>query len=152
MVIHESYVTRKPLEFTLIILVIVFIILIPIYFLTKQKAESAPESVLIAETYDEVHYRFTPESELSESDKKHLFSIDYEGNFVQWSGTLLACDSLNGLYRVSVDHISDGYGDVLFTTTQDCSNIGVGSSVTYRIKLIDWKVTTFIGSEGEISE
>jgi hypothetical protein len=150
MVIHESYVTRKPLEFTLIILVIVFIILIPIYFLTKQNAEAAPDSVLITETYDEVHYRFTSESELSESDKKHLFTIDYEENFVQWSGTLLACDSLNGLYRVSVDHIGDGYGDVLFTTSQDCSNIGVGSFVTYRIKLIDWKVTTFIGSEGEI--
>jgi hypothetical protein len=108
------------------------------------------EVKLIAETYNEASYLFSLESDLSESDKKHLFTINYEGNFVQWTGDLLSCDNLNGIFRVSVDHIGDGFGDVLFTTFEDCTEIPLGSSITYKTKLIDWKTKSFIGKEGEI--
>ena len=152
MVIHESFVTRKPFKFTLIVLVIVLIILVPIYLYATQKEEIKVEEELIAETFEEVKYLFGPESDLSESDKRHLFELKYEGNFVEWEGALLACDAMTGFFRVSVDQTGDKFGDVLFTTQQNCTNIAAGSAISYRMKLIEWKVTTFTGSEGEILE
>ena len=151
MVIHESYITRKPLEFMLIVLSIILIILLPIYFYTEKTKESrVEEKILVPQTYNEVKYLFSPESDLSESDKRHLFSLTYEGNYVQWVGPLLVCNDLDGVYRVSIDQSGDGFGDVLFTTYEDCTGIPEGVDVTYKIKLIDWKVNSFIGSEGEI--
>lgn len=151
MVVHESFVTRKPLEFTIIVLFIIFILLIPVFFLTKDDADQEEEETeFITQTYPEVNFIFSPESDLSESDKRYLFRLDYENRFVQWTGTLLACNDINGMFRVSVDHSGNGFGDVLFTTFKDCTNITKGSDITYRMKLIDWKVTTFIGKEGEI--
>jgi hypothetical protein len=151
MVVHESFVTRKPLEFTIIVLFIVFLLLLPVYFYTKKQKEGAPAgAALITETYSEVNYIFGAESDMSENDKKNLFRRNYEGNIVQWSGTLLACDSMGLLFRVSIDETGDGMGDVLFTTAQDCTNIHLGSPVTYKTLLIEWKIRTFTGKEGEI--
>ncbi|MBW2972208.1 hypothetical protein KY359_04195 [Candidatus Woesearchaeota archaeon] len=151
MVIHESFVTRKPLEFTLIVLVIVLVLLLPVYFLTKNgSANAAEQAVFIPQTYGEVEYFFSAESDLSESDKRHLFQLQYEGNFVQWTGLLLACEPMSGLFKVSIDHSGDGFGDVMFMTDKDCSGVPLGSTATYRTRLIDWKITTFIGKDGEV--
>jgi hypothetical protein len=153
MVVHESFVTRKPLEFTIIVLFIVFLLLLPVYFYTKQhKASEARQVVpVVTDTYGEVNYLFGPDSDLSDSDKKNLFKMNYENRFVQWIGTLLACDPLgNGMFRASVDHTGGGMGDVLFTTFKDCTGIPIGSTVTYKTMLIEWKIRSFIGKEGEI--
>ncbi|MBU2561101.1 MAG: hypothetical protein KKD17_02305 [Nanoarchaeota archaeon] len=150
MVIHESFVTRKPLEFTLIVLVIVLVVLLPFYFITKKNAAPAEEGQLIPETYSEVNYLLGPESDLSESDKKHLFALSYEGNFVQWSGSMLSCDSLGSMFRVSIDETGNNFGDVIFTTMSDCTDIPAGTTITFKTRLIDWKITTFVGKDGEI--
>jgi hypothetical protein len=105
---------------------------------------------LVSETYSEVGYFFSPESDLSESDKRQLFRMKYENNFVQWQGTLLACETMNGLFTVSVDQRGEGTSDVLFTTQDDCTKIPVGSQVLYKTRLIDWKIRSFIGKDGEI--
>jgi hypothetical protein len=149
MVIQESFVTRKPLEFTLIVLLIVLLILLPVYFITKEQ-KTAPQEVLVAETYDEVNYWFNIESELSDSDKRHLFQLNYENNFIQWTGDIVACDRLAPLYRVSVDHSGDGRADVIFTTDNDCKGIPLGKRIVYQTRLIDLKVFIFIGKDGEI--
>jgi hypothetical protein len=151
MVVQESYITRKPLEFTLILLVIVLILLLPVYFYTKHtRASSVEEGELIAQTYKEVWYMFSSESDITDNDKRHLFRLNYEGNLVQWTGTLLSCDNLDGVYRISVDHSGDGTSDVLFTTYEDCIDMPVGSVITYKIELIDWKTTIFVGKDGEV--
>jgi hypothetical protein len=153
MVVHESFVTRKPLEFMLIVLVIVLILLLPLYFYTKNRAEAAaPEGIIVAESYGEVAYIFGPDSDLSESDKKHLFRFNYENNIVQWSGTLVSCEEQGGLFRLSVDHDGDGFGNVLFRTFNNCTGIPPGSAVTYKMTLIDLKVRTFIGKDGEVTK
>jgi hypothetical protein len=151
MVIQEHYVTRKPLEFTIIVLFILFLLLLPVYFYSKHsRAQSKAGIILLEDTYGEVAYIFSPESDISEADKRHLFTLNYEGKFVQWSGTLMACDTLDGAYRVSVDENQDNYAEVLFLTYKDCTQIPSGSDITFKTKLIDWKTKTFTGSEGEI--
>jgi hypothetical protein len=150
MVIHESYITRKPLEFVLIVLLIVLLLLLPIYFYTKDDTAESTRDTLVAETYAEVRYVFGPESELSEKDKKILFKTSYENNVVQWKGILLACVDLGNAFRVSIDQTGDGYGDVLFISYKNCTNVTKGSEVNYRTKLIDLKVNTFTGKEGEV--
>lgn len=150
MVVHESYVTRKPLEFTLIVLLIIFIILIPAYFLTKKSPEEIPKDYLLTETYEEVAYLFSPDSDLTDSDKKTMFKVNYDDHFVQWTGMLLNCDVMTPLFRVSVDHTGNGFSDVLFTTYSDCTSIEPGTLITYKVRLIDLKMGTFTGKDGEI--
>lgn len=151
MVVHEHYVTRKPLEFTLIFLFIIFLLLIPVYFYTKHLKESRTQTkVLIAESYSEVHYLFSQESDLSADDKKHLFSYKYVGNYVQWQGALMNCENVGGLYRVRVAEEGSTFADVIFTVSKDCTNIPQGIIITYKMKLVDWQVKSFIGSDGEI--
>jgi len=150
MVVHESFVTRKPLEFTLVVMVILLILLIPVYIYTKNNPDAEPDAELIAETYDEVKYLFSRESDLTESDKRTLFKIKYEDNLVQWTGPIIACDRLNSMYRVSVDGSGDGFGDILFTTFDDCTQIQEGKDITFKMRLIDRKTTTFIGKDGVI--
>ncbi|MBN1545019.1 hypothetical protein JW898_06180 [Candidatus Woesearchaeota archaeon] len=151
MVVHESFVTRKPLEFTLIVLVIVLVVLLPFYFITKNNnAAQVEQGQLIPETYSEVNYLFGPDSDLSESDKKHLFQLNYMGNFVQWSGSMLSCDGMGSMFRVSIDETGDGFGDVIFTTINDCTGVPAGATMTFKTRLVDWKITTFIGKDGEI--
>lgn len=152
MVIHESFVTRKPMEFTLIVLFVILLLLIPVYLYTRNssgKSDEQPE--IITESYPEVAFLFSTESDLSDSDKKHLFKLKYEGSVVQWDGNMLSCDPLDGMYRVRVDETGDEVGDVLFTTEQDCTSIPPGAYISFRTKLIDWKVTRFIGSKGEVT-
>ncbi|MBW2964956.1 hypothetical protein KY363_05865 [Candidatus Woesearchaeota archaeon] len=150
MVVHESFVTRKPFEFTIIVLLIIFILLVPVYFLTKRTPEPARSDEVLTETYEEVDYLFGPQSDLTDSEKKTLFRINYEGHTVQWTGTLLSCSEMTPLYRVSVDHHGNGFGDVLFTTDQNCTSISPGTTVTYSITLIDLKIRTFTGKNGVI--
>ncbi len=150
MVIPESFVTRKPLEFTLIVLFVVLIFLMPVYYFTKHSVEDAPTEFFIAETYDEVSYQFSPESDLTMSEKKMLFKTSYEGHFVQWSGTLLSCTEMTPWFRVSVDQSGDGFGDVLFTTPNNCTTIPAGQVITYKVRLIDLKIRTFTGKDGEV--
>ncbi|MFC1741717.1 hypothetical protein ACFL3V_04240 [Nanoarchaeota archaeon] len=151
MVIHESYITRKPLEFTLIVLTIVLVLLLPVYLFTKHnlKGDLLQEDI-IAESFEEANFMFGPESELSEKDKKHLFVMKYEGNFVQWSGKLSTCDSLGAMFRVGVDHTGNGFSDVLFTTFDDCRVGAEGGMVTYKMRVVDWKVNRFIGKDGRL--
>jgi hypothetical protein len=151
MEVHEHYVTRKPLEFTLIFLSIIFLLLIPVYFYTKYIHDSNIKAyTLISESYSEVEYYFSQESDLSADDKKHLFSYKYEGNYVQWQGTLMNCENVGGLYRVRISVESSTFADVIFTVSKDCTNIPQGSIITYKMKLIDWQTPAFIGSDGEI--
>ncbi|MFH1064667.1 MAG: hypothetical protein V1729_06295 [Candidatus Woesearchaeota archaeon] len=151
MVVHESFITRRPLEFTLIVLFVLFIILLPVYFVTKQSAKDAkPKGILMTETYGETIYLFGQDSELSDNDKKIMFRLNYEGNMVQWTGSLLSCEDLEGLFKVSVDHRGNGFGDVLFTTLDDCTDILPGTTITYKTRLIDRLPNTFIGKEGKI--
>jgi len=151
MEVHESYVTRKPLEFTLICLFIILIILIPVYFYTKYLKESRTQTqVLIPESYSEVEYLFSQDSELSADDKKHLFAYKYVGNYVQWQGTLMNCENIGGPYRVRVADEGASFADVVFTVSKDCTIIPQGSPITYKMKLVDWQVRSFIGSDGEI--
>ena len=151
MVIHESFVTRKPVEFTLIVLLIIFILLLPVYFYTRNISKNVIEdSAFIPESYGEVAFFFSQDSDLSDSDKKNMFKFKYEGNIVQWDGTFLSCELMTPIYKVSVDENGDGFGDVLFTTDDDCMDIPKGSQLLFKIKLIDRKTRTFIGSEGEI--
>lgn len=150
MVLNESFVTRKPLEFTLMVLFVIFLLLLPVYFYTKHTKQTAKPETLIAESYNEVDYKFNPESELSENDKRQLFKIEYEGNFVEWRGALMNCEQLTGAFKVGIDHRGTGFADVLFTTQQDCSKIPVGEAINYKIRLVDRKSRTFIGTDGEI--
>lgn len=151
MVVPESFVTRKPLEFTLLVLFMIFLLLLPVYYYTKnrQKTSVVPPE-LITESYQEAAFQFSPESDLSDIDKRHLFNLKYENNIVQWDGDMLACDSMTDLFRVRVDENGDDVGDVLFTTEHDCMDIPPGSHIYFRMKMVDWKVIRFIGSEGEI--
>ena len=152
MVVHESFVTRKPMEFTIIVLFAVFILLLPVYILTKPRSDVGDQNEdILAESYEEIQFRFSTESDLTESDKRQLFRLQYEGERVQWSGVLLACDDIGGWYRVSVDQTGNGFGDVLFTTFNNCSDVPLGSRVYYSTVLIDRKTKSFIGKEGEIS-
>jgi hypothetical protein len=152
MVVHESFVTRKPLEFTIIVMVIVLILLLPVYVYTKNPGqETSKDETAITQSYGEVNYIFGPESDMSEADKKNLFKLSYENRFVQWEGVLLACDDMGGLFRVSIDHSGDGAGDVLFTTDTDCRSRTLGLPVSYRTRLIEWKIRTFIGKDGAIA-
>ena len=152
MVVHESFVTRKPLEFTIIVLFIVFLLLLPVYFYTKQyRARPQETAAMVTETYGEVNYLFGSDSDFSDSDKKNLFKRNYENRLVQWTGTLLDCSYIdNGMFKVSIDHTDSGMGDVLFTTFKNCTSILPGSSVTYKTVLIEWKIRSFIGKDGEI--
>jgi hypothetical protein len=151
MVIRESFVTRKPLEFTLLVLFLIFLILLPVYFYTKNRAENAvvqPE--MLSESYQEVASLFSPESDLSDSDKRHLFNFKYENSVVQWDGDILGCDAMTDMYRVRVDETGDDVGEVLFTTVDDCMTIPSGSHISFKMKIVDWTVTRFIGADGEI--
>ena len=150
MVVQESFVTRKPVEFTLIVLFIVLVLLAPLYIYMKWSPSDDDKEVFITESFNEVMYMFSPESDLSPADKRIMFRLEYEGNIVQWSGTLLSCDRANGLSRLSVDHLGTGFADVIFTTRQDCPASAVGAPLTYRMTLVDWKTTTFIGKDGEV--
>ncbi len=151
MVVDDSFVTRKPIEFTLIVLVIIFILLLPVYFFTKNNnVQSGSEASLITESYDEVKFLFGSESDLSEKDKRDLFKISYENQMIQWTGTLLVCEPLDTIFRVSVDQDGDGNGDVIFTSFTDCTGVVTGSPITYRVKLIDWHTDKFVGKEGEV--
>jgi|GEM_PF-2600526 len=151
MVVQESFVTRKPLEFTLIVLFILFLLLLPVYFYTKQQASNKKQEVLIAETFSEVNFLFSPDSDLSENDKRTLFRIKYEGRFVQWTGRLISCDTLdNGVYKATIDHTDDDVGDVLFTIDKDCNLLDIGSEITYKTRLIDLKSKLYIGKDGEL--
>jgi len=151
MVIHESFVTRKPLEFTFIVLSIIFVLLLPVYLYTRERAEDKTVTdVIIPETYSETNYFFSPDSDLSESDKRQLFKIKYEKKFVQWTGSLRACEPRSGLFTVSIDQRGEDNSDVLFTTQDDCTKIPIGSQVAYKTMLIDWKIRTFIGKDGAI--
>lgn len=151
MVVHDSFITRKPLEFTLIVLFVLFLLLLPVYFVTKRSAGSTePKGVLLTETYGEAIYLFDTESDLSENDKKILFRLNYEGNWVQWRGSLLTCDDMGGLFRVSIDHRGTGFNDVIFTTPVDCTAIPIGTTITYKTRLIDRLPKTFVGKEGEL--
>jgi hypothetical protein len=79
-----------------------------------------------------------------------MFRIKYENNFVQWTGSLRACKPLAGLSTLSIDERGEESSDVLFTTRDDCTMIPVGSQVTYKTRLVDWKIMSFIGKDGEI--
>lgn len=151
MVIHESFVTRKPLEFTLIVLFVIFLLLLPVYFYTRNYSRDAVEEAeFIPESYEEVAFLFSQDSDLSDSDKKNIFKFKYEDNMVQWGGILLSCELMTPLYRVSVDETGDGFGDVLFTTDYDCTHIPIGSRLEFNMTLIDRKTRMFIGLDGEI--
>jgi len=151
MVIYDSFVIRKPLEYTLIVMVIVLIILLPIYLYSKQQGDQKGKKVIfITESFGEFNYQFGPESELSNNDKKLMFKLYYEGNIVQWNGKLLSCTQVNDLYHVSVDHTENGRGDVIFMSRDDCKKNQIGEFLTYKMKLIDRKVQSFIGKDGEI--
>ncbi|NQU79269.1 hypothetical protein HQ545_05895 [Candidatus Woesearchaeota archaeon] len=151
MVIHDSYVTRKPLQFTLIVLTIVLVILLPIYIYSFYAREE-PNPDMITQSYNEVNFYFSPESELSLSDKRHMFSIFYEGGIVQWRGNMISCIVLDNMYRVGVDHQGNGQEDVVFTTFDDCNEIPEGYKIIYHAELIDRINDKFIGRNGEISK
>ena len=152
MVIYDSYVTRKPLEFTLIALTILLILLLPVYIYTSRslKRSPPPDDEILTVSFNEANFFFSSESDLSEQDKKHLFVMGYEGRKVQWKGVLQTCDSLGTLFRMGIDHTGNGFNDVLLTTDDDCMTIPEGDTVTYRMRILDWKVNKFIGTEGEI--
>ncbi len=151
MVVHESFVTRKPLEFTLIVLFVILLLLLPVYFLTKQRAatrQTGPS--FIPETFAETNYQFDRDSDLSESDKRTLFKITYKDNAVQWTGILLSCQPADGMFRLSIDHVGTDLADAIFITVDDCTKIEIGSGITYKMTLVDWNVGTFIGNDGKI--
>ncbi|MBW2967981.1 hypothetical protein KY362_05840 [Candidatus Woesearchaeota archaeon] len=150
MVIHESYITRKPLEFTLLVLFIILVILLPVYVYMEFFYTAKEKGSVLTETFNEVAYRFSPESDLSPADKRVMFRLEYEGNTVQWKGQLLSCTKMNDMYRVNVDHLGTGFADVVFTTLDDCSMIEPGQTIEYRMELVDWQTTTFIGKDGEL--
>lgn len=149
--LEESYVTRKPMSFTLIVLVIILLVLTPVYFyMTYMLSDKEPTGELVTETYNEVNYWFSTESDLTEKDKKTLFRINYEGNDVQWQGLLIECTPIDGVFRVGVTHKSSEFPDVLFMTEDDCTTLVLGRSITYRITLVEWKVNSYIGKDGRI--
>lgn len=149
--LEESYVTRKPMSFTLIVLVIILIILTPVYFYMKYLgSREKVTGQFLAESYSEVDYWFNTESDLTENDKKTLFRINYEGNTVQWRGTLVECTPVDGIFKVGASHKSAEFPDALFMTEDDCTGYSLGSTMTYRMRLIEWKVNSFIGDQGSI--
>jgi hypothetical protein len=152
MVFHDSFVTRKPLEFTIIVLFAVFILLLPVYFYTGYRTKiTATKERMIYETYAEVKYTFGPDSDIPDSEKRKLFKISYEGNTVQWTGTLMSCETMGSMYRVRVDtDQNDEFSEVIFTTFNNCTGIPAESTINYRMNLVDWKTNIFIGNKGEI--
>lgn len=151
MVVHESFVTRKPLEFLLIVLVIIFLILGVFYLYTKNRVQDdSDEPRLLMETFNEVIYLFSPESDLSAEDKRLMFKLNYDGNIVQWYGRLLVCEQLEGRSRMTIDQDDDGQHEVVFTSYDPCSSVTPEEFVTYKMTLVDLKTTTFVGKDGVI--
>jgi len=151
MVIHESFMTRKPLEFTLIALFMILLLLLPVYFYTKKVTfDREPDGKMITETYNEVWFFFSPDSYLSANDKKIMFRINYDENWVQWRGNLLTCEDRGNSFRVSIDHRGIGLSDVVFTTVDSCEDIPIGASINYKVMLVNRLSYTFTGKDGEI--
>lgn len=148
---EESFVTRKPLEFTLIVLFIILLLLTPVHFYLKYKnSQTTEESKFLTETYSEVDYWFGADSDLTEDDKRILFNINYKGNVVQWTGRLVECTPQEERFIVSMAHKSLDFSDVIFTTEDDCTDLPLGKDVNYKMKLLEWKINAFIGEEGEL--
>lgn len=149
--INDSYIQRKPLEFTLIVLVIILLTLTPVYVYLKFFAKEKEEVKLITESFEEVNFNFVAESEISEADKKINFRINYKNNVVQWRGIFLKCEEIGrSFYQVNVQHKDSSVPDVIFTTSENCLNKFPTSTITYKMTLVDWRDPTFIGKDGEI--
>ncbi|MFC1723197.1 hypothetical protein ACFL0V_03585 [Nanoarchaeota archaeon] len=150
MVIHEHFVTRRPLLFLIIVMTVLVLLYAPARILVQSYADRMREAHVLEESYEEVWKWFNSDSPLNIEEKQELYWIKYNGNVVEWQGMVLGCKDLGNIRSVKIDHRGTSYADVVFSTLTTCDEWPIDKTIRYRMEIIDWRVNVFVGKEGSL--
>ncbi|HII72580.1 TPA: hypothetical protein HA265_07525 [Candidatus Woesearchaeota archaeon] len=151
MVVHESFVTRRPIAFLVIMLGILVMIYLPVKYVIMPLSMGEEMPVTVNDTYQDTWRQFDQESLLTAEEKMILYETRYRGAVIEWQGRMMGCKDLDGVYSVMIkERNTTDYPDVVFSTLENCTARQTDLMIRYRMQIIDLNADVFVGKNGMI--